>query len=33
MKRTKVEMNKPIYLGLPVLEINKLLCMDFGMII
>ena len=33
MKRTKVEMNKPIYLGLSVLEINKLLCMNFAMII
>ena len=25
MKRTKVRMNKPIYLGLPVLEISKIL--------
>ena len=29
MKRTKVEMNKPIYLGLSVLEISKLLMYEF----
>ena len=29
MKRTKVKMNKPIYLGLPILEISKLLMYEF----
>ena len=29
MKRTKVNMNKPIYLGLPILEISKLLMYEF----
>ena len=29
MKRTKVKMNKPIYLGLLILEINKLLMYEF----
>ena len=29
MKRTKVKMNKPIYLGLPSLEISKLLMYEF----
>ena len=29
MKRTKVKMNKPIYLGLPMLEISKLLMYEF----
>ena len=29
MKRTKVEMNKPIYLGLSILEISKLLMYEF----
>ena len=29
MKRTKVKMNKPIYLGLSVLEISKLLMYEF----
>ena len=29
MKRTKVKMNKPIYLGLPILEISKLLMYGF----
>ena len=29
MKRTKVEMNKPIYLGLPILEISKILMYEF----
>ena len=29
MKITKVKMNKPIYLGLPILEISKLLMCEF----
>ena len=29
MKRTKVKMNKPIYLGLPILQISKLLMYQF----
>ena len=33
MKKTKVKMNKPIYLGLSILEISKILCMNFGMIL
>ena len=33
MKRTKVKMNKPIYLGSSALEISKLLMYEFGMII
>ena len=32
MKKTKVKMNKPIYLGLSTLEISKTLIMNFGMI-
>ena len=32
MKKTKVKMNKPIYLGLPILEISKILMYEFGMI-
>ena len=40
MKKTNVEMNKPIYLGMPILDISKILmyefwyeylCMNFGM--
>ena len=33
MKKMKVKMNKPVYLGLPILEISKTLMYDFGMII
>ena len=29
MRRTKVKMNKPIYLGLPILEISKILMYEF----
>ena len=29
MKKTKVEMNKPIYLGLSILEISKSLMYEF----
>ena len=29
MKKIKVKMNKPIYLGLPILEINKTLMYEF----
>ena len=32
MKKNKVKMNKPIYLGLSILEISKILSMNFGMI-
>ena len=29
MKKTKIKMNKPIYLGLSILEISKILMYDF----
>ena len=32
MKKIKVKMNKPVYLGLSILEISKLLMYGFGMI-
>ena len=32
MKKTKVKMNKPVYLGLSILEISKTLMYEFGMI-
>ena len=33
MNKTKVKMNKPIYLGLSILEISKILMYEFGTII
>ena len=33
MKKTKVKMNKPLHLGLSILEISKTLMYEFGMII
>ena len=33
MKKTKVKKNEPIYLGLSILEISKILMMNFGIII
>ena len=32
MKKTKVKMNKLIYLGISILKLAKQLCMNFGMI-
>ena len=32
MKKTKVIMNKPVYLGMSILDISKTLIMNFGMI-
>ena len=29
MKKTKLKMNKPIYLGLSILEINKIMMYEF----
>ena len=31
MKKTKVKMNKPVYLGMSILDISKTLCINFGM--
>ena len=33
MKKIKVKMNKPLYLGLSILDTKKHWCMNFGMII
>ena len=33
MKKVNVKMNKPVYLGLSILEISKTLMYKFGMII
>ena len=33
MKRTQIHINKPVYLGLLILEICKIVTMSFGMII
>ena len=33
MNKTRVKMNKPIYLGLSILDISKILMYEFGMII
>ena len=33
MKKTRVKINKPLYLGMSILDISKILCMNFGTII
>ena len=33
MKETQILLNKPVYLGLSILNSSKLLCMNFVMII
>ena len=33
MRKTKVKMNKPVYLGFPVLKLSEVQIMSFGMII
>ena len=33
MKKTRVKMTKPLYLGMSILDISKTLCMTFGTII
>ena len=30
--KTKVKMNKPVYLGMSILDISKTLCLNFGMV-
>ena len=32
MKKTKIKMKKPVYLGISILDISKTLCMNFVMI-
>ena len=32
MKNTKVKMNKPVYLGMSILDVSKTLMLNFGMI-
>ena len=32
MKTAKVKRNKPVYLGMSILDISKSLCMNFAMI-
>ena len=33
MKKTRVKLTKPLYLGMSILDISKILSMNFGMII
>ena len=33
MTKTKVKTNKPVFLGMSILDIRKTLCMNFGMTI